>query len=171
MDNFEVCSCLREEDVAAPILVLIKAEEEKQEFLNAGSVDCIIKPFTMRELLGGVRTNTRHIAVGADRSESSKRLDFGRIVIDLDQIVALKDDKPLDLTQREFDLLAFLAKDPGKVFTREELLYHVWDYTVFVGDLHSVDVSIRRLREKIEDDPAKPTVILTRRGCGYLFVI
>ena len=79
----------------------------------------------------------------------------------------MKDGNVLDLTQREYDLLSFLAKDPGKVFSREELLRDVWDYSGYIGDVRSVDVSIRRLREKIEDDPGEPTIIVTRRGRGY----
>ena len=126
----------------------------------------------MRELLERVHANTWHIAVEqVDKAEPIKRLAFGRLVIDLEQVTVLKDGEPLDLTQREFDLLAFLAKEPGKVFTRKELLHHVWDYTGFLGDIRAVDVNIRRLREKIEDDPANPTVIVTRRGHGYLFAL
>ena len=135
MDIVEVCTCLRKECVTAPILALIKAEEEKQGLLSAGAEDFIIKPFAMRELLTRVRANTWHI------------------------------------TELEFDLLVFLAKEPGKVFKRKDLLYHVWGYTGFTGDVRAVDVSIRRLREKIEDDPANPAVIVTRRGQGYLFAL
>ena len=79
----------------------------------------------------------------------------------------MKDGIALDLTQREFDLISFLAKEPGKVYTREDLMHQVWEYTGFVGDVRAVDVTIRRLREKIEDDPANPTIIITKRGRGY----
>ena len=172
MDIVEVCTCLRKECVTAPILALIKAEEEKQGLLSAGAEDFIIKPFAMRELLERVQANTWHIAAEpVDNTETKECLAFGRIVIDLNQIAALKDDVPLDLTQLEFDLLTFLARHPGKVFTRHELLLHVWGYTGFVGDIRAVDVNIRRLREKIEDDPADPAVIVTRRGRGYLFAL
>lgn len=172
MDIVEVCTCLRKECVTAPILALIKAEEEKQGLLSAGAEDFIIKPFAMRELLTRVRANTWHITEEpVNNTEAKECLVFGRIVIDLNQIVALKDDVPLDLTQLEFDLLVFLAKEPGKVFKRKDLLYHVWGYTAFTGDVRAVDVSIRRLREKIEDDPANPAVIVTRRGQGYLFAL
>lgn len=172
LDTFEVCCDLREEGIAAPILVLIKEEKQKEVMLRAGADDFIIKPFAMQELLGRIQANTWHIgAAPSGKPDILKRLVFGRIIIDLEQIVALKDDEPLDLTQLEFDLLAFLARQPGKVYTRHELLHHVWGYTGFVGDIRAVDVSIRRLREKIEDDPAKPAVIVTRRGCGYLFAI
>lgn len=172
MDIVEVCTCLRKEGVTTPILALIKTEEEKQELLSAGAEDSIIKPFAMWELLERVQTNTWHIAAElADKTETKECLAFGRIVIDLTQIVALKDDVPLDLTQLEFDLLTFLARNPGKVFTRHELLHRVWGYTGFVGGIRAVDVNIRRLREKIEDDPANPTIIVTRRGQGYLFAL
>ena len=80
-----------------------------------------------------------------------------------------KHDKPVDLTQREFELLKFLAAQPEKVFSREALMEHVWNYEGYVGDVRAVDVAVRRLREKVEDDPASPTFILTRRGLGYLF--
>lgn len=149
MDIVEVCTCLRKECVTAPILALIKAEEEKQGLLSAGAEDFIIKPFAMRELLTRVRANTWHITEEpVNNTEAKECLVFGRIVIDLNQIVALKDDVPLDLTQLEFDLLVFLAKEPGKVFKRKDLLYHVWGYTGFTGDVRAVDVSIRRLGKK-----------------------
>ena len=80
-----------------------------------------------------------------------------------------KDRKPLDLTQREYELIRFLASQPGKVFSREALMEHVWNYEGYVGDVRAVDVAVRRLREKLEDDPAAPKFILTKRGMGYLF--
>ena len=102
MDIVEVCTCLRKECVTAPILALIKAEEEKQGLLSAGAEDFIIKPFAMRELLTRVRANTWHITEEpVNNTEAKECLVFGRIVIDLNQIVALKDDVPLDLTQLE----------------------------------------------------------------------
>ena len=84
-------------------------------------------------------------------------------------MVGYKDNVPLDLTQREYELLKFLASQPGKVFSREALMEHVWNYEGYVGDVRAVDVAVRRLREKVEDDPASPQFILTRRGLGYLF--
>ncbi len=80
-----------------------------------------------------------------------------------------KDGRALELTQREYDLIRFLASQPGKVFSREALMEHVWNYEGYVGDVRAVDVAVRRLREKIEDDPASPKFILTKRGMGYLF--
>lgn len=93
----------------------------------------------------------------------------GRITVDRERMTVSKDGVPLDLSQREYELICFLASQPGKVFPREVLMERVWNYDGFVGDVRAVDVAIRRLREKVEDDPAAPTFIITRRGLGYCF--
>ena len=166
MSSLDACRGLREEGISAPILVCTPSDHEQDEMLNAGADDCIQKPFAMKELLSKIRTNTWHLnsgnMVGATRLQV-----LGRIAIDLDQLKVMKDGEVLNLTQREFDLISFLAKEPGKVHTREDLMHSVWEYTGFVGDVRAVDVSTRRLREKIEDDPANPTIIITKRGRGY----
>ena len=92
-----------------------------------------------------------------------------RMHIDEDRAAIFKDGAPLDLTQREYDLIRFLAARPGKVFSREALMEHVWNYEGYVGDVRAVDVAVRRLREKIEDDPGSPVFIKTKRGMGYYF--
>ena len=89
--------------------------------------------------------------------------------VDEERATIFKDGVPLDLTQREYDLIRFLASRPGKIFSREALMEHVWNYEGYVGDVRAVDVAIRRLREKIEDDPASPAFIKTKRGMGYYF--
>ena len=166
MSSLDACRGLREEGISAPILVCTPSDHEQDEMLNVGADDCIQKPFAMKELLSKIRTNTWHLnsgnMVGATRLQV-----LGRIAIDLDQLKVMKDGEVLNLTQREFDLISFLAKEPGKVHTREDLMHSVWEYTGFVGDVRAVDVSTRRLREKIEDDPANPTIIITKRGRGY----
>ena len=96
-------------------------------------------------------------------------MELGRISIDTELLMAYKDNLPLDLTQREYELLKFLASNPGKVFSREALMEHVWNYEGYVGDVRAVDVAVRRLREKVEDDPAAPQFVVTRRGLGYYF--
>ena len=93
----------------------------------------------------------------------------GRLMIDTEGMIIRKDGVPIDLTQREYDLIRFLAETPGKVYSRETLMERVWNYEGYVGDVRAVDVAVRRLREKIEDDPAEPAFIITRRGQGYLF--
>ena len=119
------------------------------------------------------RSAGAHMAVFADGSTRGTvgggRLELGRIAIDTDLMVAYKDGRPLELTQREYELLKFLAAQPGKVFSREALMEHVWNYEGYVGDVRAVDVAVRRLREKVEDDPASPQFVVTRRGLGYYF--
>ena len=142
--------------------------------LELGADDYITKPFAMRELLARVKANIRRVTMApAQRpqpeSEPGKRLELGRVTVDLDGATVYKDGRPLELTQREYDLICFLASQPGKVFSREALMEHVWNYEGYVGDVRAVDVAVRRLREKLEDDPASPKFILTKRGMGYLF--
>ena len=131
---------------------------------------------SMRELLARVKANIRrtevllHEAAREPRTNGgANQIVQGRIRIDTEEMVGYKDNVPLDLTQREYELLKFLASQPGKVFSREALMEHVWNYEGYVGDVRAVDVAVRRLREKVEDDPASPQFILTRRGLGYLF--
>ena len=141
--------------------------------LELGADDYITKPFSMRELLARVKANIRRnemvAAAGAAAPLGGQRIEHGRIVIDVDLMIAYKDDHPLELTQREYELLKFLASQPGKVFSREALMEHVWNYEGYVGDVRAVDVAVRRLREKVEDNPAVPQFIVTRRGLGYYF--
>ena len=96
-------------------------------------------------------------------------MNFGRILIDTEKLTVSKDGVLLDLTQREYELISFLASTPGQVYSREALMEKVWDYGNYVGDVRAVDVAVRRLREKVEDDAANPRFVVTRRGLGYLF--
>ena len=176
MNGFDVCRRIREAGSAVPILMLTAREEEADKVLGLelGADDYITKPFAMRELLARVKANIRRVAMAPAQlpqtgSEPGKRLDLGRVVVDLEGATVYKDGRALELTQREYDLIRFLASQPGKVFSREALMEHVWNYEGYVGDVRAVDVAVRRLREKIEDDPASPKFILTKRGMGYLF--
>ena len=177
MNGFDVCRSLREGGSATPVIMLTAREEETDKVLGLelGADDYITKPFSMRELLARVKANIRRnemvsaAAAGAPPA-GGNRLELGRIVIDLDLMVAYKDGKTLELTQREYELLKYLASEPGKVSSREALMEHVWNYEGYVGDVRAVDVAVRRLREKVEDDPAQPQFIVTRR-LGYLFSV
>ena len=175
MNGFDVCRKLREAGSSVPILMLTAREEETDKVLGLelGADDYITKPFSMRELLARVKANIRRnemvAAAGAAAPLGGQRIEHGRIVIDVDLMIAYKDDHPLELTQREYELLKFLASQPGKVFSREALMEHVWNYEGYVGDVRAVDVAVRRLREKVEDNPAVPQFIVTRRGLGYYF--
>ena len=172
MNGFDVCKAIRAQNRSAPIIMLTAREEETDKVLGLelGADDYITKPFSMRELLARVKANIRRTEMlTATAPAKAAPAAAGRIAIDSDQMVVFKDGAPLDLTQREYELVKFLASQPGKVFSREALMEHVWNYEGYVGDVRAVDVAIRRLREKVEDDPASPQFILTRRGQGYLF--
>jgi two-component system response regulator VicR len=175
MNGFDVCRALRTENRSTPVIMLTAREEEADKVLGLelGADDYITKPFSMRELLARVKANIRRSqmppAADAPAVQPGSRIQRGRIAIDVDLMAASKDGRTLELTQREYELLKFLAAQPGKVFSREALMEHVWNYEGYVGDVRAVDVAIRRLREKVEDDPASPQFIVTRRGQGYLF--
>jgi two-component system response regulator VicR len=172
MNGFEVCRRIRETGSTIPVLMLTAREEEADKVmgLELGADDYITKPFSMRELLARVKTNIRRsnmapaVSVTPVKLESDKRL-----VIDKGMSAVRKDGKTLDLSQREYDLICFLAAEPGKIFSREVLMERVWNYDGYVGDVRAVDGAVRRLREKLEDDPANPVFIVTKRGMGYYF--
>ncbi len=174
MDGFDVCRNLRKENRSTPVIMLTAREEETDKVLGLelGADDYITKPFSMRELLARVKANIRRnemVAGSPAPAPSGSRMELGRISIDPDQMVVYKDGRALELTQREYELIKFLASQPGKVFSREALMEHVWNYEGYVGDVRAVDVAVRRLREKVEDDPASPQFVVTRRGLGYYF--
>ena len=173
MNGFDVCRSLRRENRSTPVIMLTAREEETDKVLGLelGADDYITKPFSMRELLARVKANIRRMSMvpaGKGAAASTNRMELGRVTVDTDQMAVLKDGQPLQLSQREYDLIRFLAAQPGKVFSREDLMEHVWDYEGYVGDVRAVDVAVRRLREKI-DDPASPKFVVTKRGMGYYF--
>ena len=175
LDGFEVCRRLRAEGRATPVIMLTAREEETDKVLGLelGADDYITKPFSMRELLARVKANIRRVGMvpAAPQGEepAAAAMKLGRITVDVERATVYKDGKPLDLTQREYDLIRYLVSQPGKVFSREALMEHVWNYEGYVGDVRAVDVAVRRLREKLEDDPAAPRFICTKRGMGYYF--
>ena len=173
LDGFSICRQLREGGVSTPIIMLTAREEENDKVfgLEAGADDYITKPFSMRELMARVKANIRRRTLdSADGPVPSQEMPSTGLVLDPDGFAARKNGVLVELTQKEFDLLSFLMAAPDKVFTREELLEKVWNYDYY-GDMRTVDVTVRRLREKIEDDPGKPAHILTKRGAGYYFVL
>jgi two-component system response regulator VicR len=173
MDGFEVCRKIREKKPTIPILMLTAREEEVDKVLGLelGADDYITKPFSVRELMARVKANLRRVntePAEAVEEDVGSVINAGRIVLNLDRYEVRRDGKIVDLTLREFELLKFLALQPDKVFTREMLLEKVWGYEYY-GDVRTVDVTIRRLREKIEDDPSLPSFVVTKRGVGYCF--
>ena len=171
MMGFDVCRLLREEGDNVPVIILTAREEEEDKVmgLEIGADDYITKPFSMRELIARVRANIRRTAMVTPVSPEEGMSAGGDLTIDTDNYQVYKRGKPVDLTQREYELLTFLASRPGKVFSRVDLMEQVWNYGYVGDDARTVDVTVRRLREKIEDDPANPSRIITRRGVGYYY--
>ena len=174
MSGFDVCQRIRQSGSLVPIVMLTAREEEddKVRGLELGADDYITKPFKNRELLARVKANIRRVAMAAPVPEEARPAETSleeRVRVDEERATIFKDNVPLELTQREYDLIRFLAARPGKVFSREALMEHVWNYEGYVGDVRAVDVAVRRLREKLEDDPAAPVFIKTKRGMGYYF--
>lgn len=170
MDGFEVCRTLRAEGNDVPIVMITAREEETDKVfgLENGADDYVTKPFSMRELLARVKANMRRTVSAPPEAESSDQIRMRDLVIDTERHTVSKNGRMLDLTQREYELVRFLAQNPGKVVSRQELMSEVWQYEYF-GDLRAVDVAVRRLREKLEDNPAEPEYVRTRRGVGYYF--
>jgi len=168
-DGFSICRLVRESGSTVPIIMLTAREEEADKVtgLELGADDYITKPFSMRELLARVRANIRRSAMEEPKAPE-ELISIGPLQIDCRNFDVRRDGVSVSLTTREFDLLKFLAAAPGEVFSREELMEKVWNYD-YVGDVRTVDVAVRRLREKLERDPAEPEYILTKRGKGYLF--
>ena len=166
-NGFEVLKEIRMENVM-PILMLTAKEEENDKIagLEMGADDYITKPFSNKELIARVKANLRRVRLSNVNEEmKSKIISIGNLTIDMNTYEVSKDNKIINLTNREFDLLKYLFLNAGRVFNREQLLKDVWGYEF--GDLRTVDVTVRRLREKIETDDDK--YIITKRGTGYYF--
>ena len=174
LDGWEVLRSLRETR-ATPVIMLTAREEEidKIHGLELGADDYITKPFSMNELKARIKANIRRTVQYAqhDGAEVQIVVEVNGIAIDFNRMVVVRNGKDIELSGREFSLITLLYKNRGKVFSREALLEQVWEYDGFLGDLRVVDVMVRRLREKIEDDPSKPDILRTRRGAGYFMEI
>ncbi|MBD2871800.1 response regulator YycF [Paenibacillus arenilitoris] len=186
-DGMDVCREVRAK-LQMPIIMLTAKDTEIDKVLGLelGADDYVTKPFSTRELLARVKAHLRRQqkqpvatsgvsgsdyggSAGTDTpaEQEQQGLRLFNLFIDTDMYVVYKDGEPLDLTHREYELVYYMARNSGKVMTREHLLQAVWGFEYF-GDVRTVDVTIRRLREKIEDDPSRPEYIMTRRGLGYM---
>ncbi|ACT04858.1 response regulator YycF [Paenibacillus sp. JDR-2] len=184
-DGMDVCREVRTR-LHMPIIMLTAKDTEIDKVLGLelGADDYVTKPFSTRELLARVKAHLRRQQKTSEAAASSldnanagdngqgaadekQGLKLFNLFIDTDMYVVYKDGEPLDLTHREYELVYYMARNSGKVMTREHLLQAVWGFEYF-GDVRTVDVTIRRLREKIEDDPSRPEYIMTRRGLGYM---
>ncbi|MDA3129558.1 response regulator YycF [Aliibacillus thermotolerans] len=167
-DGMEVCREIRKNhDMPIIMLTAKDAEIDKVLGLELGADDYVTKPFSTRELIARVKANLRRLQVTPEEDTTKqKKIEIGELTIDSDAYLVLKRGEPIDLTHREFELIHYLARHIGQVMTREHLLQAVWGYDYF-GDVRTVDVTVRRLREKVEDNPSYPVWIVTRRGVGY----
>ena len=170
LDGLEVCRRIRAESHVPIIILTAKTEEtDRVVGLELGADDYVPKPFGMRELIARVRALLRRTSAAAELEPGGEVLRAGAIEIDLRGRVLRRDGREVALKPKEFDLLALLAEHAGKVFTRDQILERAWGYDFFGGS-RTVDVHVRWLREKLEDDPAHPAHLLTVRGVGYKFV-
>ena len=170
MDGFEVYKKIRQKS-EVPILMLTARSEEIDKILGLelGADDYVTKPFSVRELMARVKANLRRtVSQSDDKGASDGDIKIGEISINTERYELRKNGKPIELTLREFELVKFLAETPNRICSRDTILRKVWGYE-YVGDDRTVDVTISRLRDKIEDNPGEPKYIMTRRGVGYYF--
>ena len=169
VDGLTACMRIREFS-NVPIIMLTARSEDADKIigLESGADDYITKPFNILELKARIRALLRRANAAPQQKAQSTLLTVGGVTIDPEQRVALKDGKVVELTAKEYDLIELFVKNPRRVYSRENLMDLVWGYT-YAGDYRTVDVHIRRLREKLEDDPAAPQHILTKWGIGYYF--
>lgn len=167
IDGLQACMKIREFSNVPIIMLTAKGEDaDKIMGFECGADDYITKPFNILELKARIRALLRRAGVAAQHKQAEHILVRGAVTLDLDQRVARRDGQVVELTAKEFDLMELLMRNPGRVYSRENLLNVVWGYE-YVGEFRTVDVHVRRLREKLEPDPANPTYILTKWGVGY----
>ena len=173
-DGLTVCKKIRQTLPKMPIIMLSAKGEEIDKILGLeiGADDYMSKPFSVRELIARVKANLRKVEQNEQENNiivgnRANRIVVGDLSLDLDKFeVEVRGEKVTDLTRREFEVLRYLAQKPGQVVTRENLLERVWGYEYY-GDIRTVDVTIRRIREKIEKNTANPKILITKRGVGY----
>ncbi len=178
MDGLDVCRKIRHV-LNVPILMLTAKDEEIDKILGLelGADDYITKPFSVRELMARIKANLRKTELNSlsskekneEKTETSK-IVVGELELDLDKFEVKVRNEIIDLTLREFEVLKYLATQPGQVVTREVLLEKVWGYEYY-GDIRTVDVTVRRIREKIEKDTSSPKILITKRGIGYYIAV
>ena len=170
IDGLTVCRKIRQEGINIPVIMLSARSEEIDKILGLeiGADDYITKPFSTRELIARIKANLRKSEQdGSTGFNKGNKITVGSLTLDLDKFeVNVRGQVITDLTRREFEVLKFLAQKPGQVVTRESLLEKVWGYEYY-GDIRTVDVTVRRIREKIEKDTSSPKILITKRGVGY----
>ena len=169
IDGLQACMKIREFSNVPVIMLTAKGEDaDKIIGFECGADDYITKPFNILELKARIRALLRRAGAAAQQQREADRLSRGAITLDLAARAAWRDGERVELTAKEFDLMVLLMQNPGRVYSRENLLNLVWGYE-YIGDYRTVDVHIRRLREKLERKPAEPDHIMTKWGVGYYF--
>lgn len=169
LSGSDACMKIREfSDV--PIIMLTARSEDADKIMGfaCGADDYVTKPFNILELKARIRALLRRSGSGQQKETAASRLTVGGLTLDMEQRVAIREDQIIDLTAKEYDLLELLMKNPRRVYSRETLMDLVWGYA-YAGDYRTVDVHVRRLREKLEHIPAQPEFIMTKWGVGYYF--
>ena len=171
ISGFDVCRQLRAEGRRMPILMLTARDEEVDKVLGLelGADDYVVKPYSLRELISRIRALLRRAYGELAAAAKGERLVFGDVEVDLEQLQVRRQGQPVELTPTEFRLFRYLVTRPNRPMSREALIEAVWGYDSSVGNLRTVDVHIRHLREKLEEDPAQPRWLITVRGVGYKF--
>ena len=177
LDGLSVCKRIKN-SMNVPILMVTAKDSEVDKILGLelGADDYVTKPFSIRELIARVKANLRksEVAVAQEKETTEKKreniIQVGLLTLDLDRFEVMVEGKSVDLTLREFEVLKFLASEPGQVFSREVLLEKVWGYEYY-GDIRTVDVTVRRIREKIEKDTSNPRILMTKRSVGYYIAV
>ncbi|NLN41427.1 MAG: response regulator transcription factor [Clostridiales bacterium] len=170
IDGMEVCKSIREEsDIPILMLSAKKSEEDKIRGLGLGADDYITKPFSPKEMVARVQAHFRRYYQLSQTADKKDRLDFKDLIIDISSHSVKVRGKEVFLSAKEFEVLKFFAMNPNKVLTRDEIFDHVWGYQGY-GDINTVAVHVRKLREKLEEDPSNPVYIQTIWGVGYKFV-
>jgi len=178
LDGLSVCKRIKN-TMNVPILMVTAKDSEVDKILGLelGADDYVTKPFSIRELIARIKANLRKVEVSStseqNSSDGTKRdniIKVGVLTLDLDRFEVMVEDKRVDLTLREYEVLKFLASEPGQVVSREVLLEKVWGYEYY-GDIRTVDVTVRRIREKIEKDTSDPKILMTKRSVGYYIAV
>lgn len=171
MNGFEVCERVRRSS-QVPIIFLTAREEEKDKILglDTGADDYVTKPYKQMELMSRIRANIRRSSgevVTERKSAVAEIIRVGELEIDTEHYSVRKNGEPIELSKKDYDFIAFLAVNVGKAYSREDLLKEIWGYDNYYGDIHTVDVTVCRIRSKIEKDSSKPEYLMTKRGVGY----
>lgn len=178
LDGLSVCKRIKN-TMNVPILMVTAKDSEVDKILGLelGADDYVTKPFSIRELIARIKANLRKVEISSSSEQNSndgtKRdniIKVGVLTLDLDRFEVMVEDKRVDLTLREYEVLKFLASEPGQVVSREVLLEKVWGYEYY-GDIRTVDVTVRRIREKIEKDTSDPKILMTKRSVGYYIAV